>query len=411
MSDAQTLAAPALGIDTTSYILLVLALFIVPQLFERLRVPGAITSLALGAGFGIGLGWFRHDPVVELLSTFGICALFLFAGLEVDLELMRRAWRQLLLHLALKACALAGGTWVAVVFLQLQLAPAVILSLALLTPSTGFILSSIARFGLDDDERRLVTVKAIAAELLALAVLFVALQIVSIEQLAIASGVLTGLVLLLPVVLWIFVKLLLPLGAKTEFAFLLVLAIVCASVTKSLGAYYLLGAFLAGFMARLARLREPRMLPERVVDAIELFAAFFVPFYFLHAGLDLRAEDFGLQALLCGAVLLVVLVPLRIAGLVVHRRAVHGQDLASATRVAVSLIPTLVFTLVLAAILRERFQVPPWLFGGLIIYAIGTTLTPVLFLRGRGREVAAVDYTAPEATARFARPPEVGGSP
>jgi Kef-type K+ transport system membrane component KefB len=391
------------NIDTTAYILLVFGLFIVPQLLERMRIPGAVTSLALGAFFGMGLGWFHGDQVVGLLSVFGICALFLFAGLEVDLALLRRAWRQLVLHLAFKGASLAGATWLAVTFLGLEPRAGMILALALLTPSTGFILSSISRFGLDDDERQLVTVKAIAAELLALGVLFVAMQSGSAKQFAIASGVLGGMVLLLPIILWIFVKLLLPLGPKSEFAFLLVLAISCAGVTKALGAYYLLGAFLAGFIARLARTREPRLLPVKVVDAIELFAAFFVPFYFLHAGIALRTSDFTLDALLAGGVALLGLIPLRIAGMVVHRRFIHHQPTGSAMRVAISLIPTLVFTLVLAEILRETFAIPPWLYGGLVIYAIGSTLVPVLFLGSRG--VVEADYTAPEATDRFIRSP------
>jgi Kef-type K+ transport system membrane component KefB len=386
----------ALTTSTTSYILLVLGLFVIPQLCERLRIPGAITSLALGAGFGMGLGWFHGDPVVGLLSVFGICALFLFAGLEVDTVILRRAWRTLTVHLLFKVTSLAAASCLAVIYLNMAVQPAVILALALLTPSTGFILSSISRFGLNDAERELVTVKAIAAELLALVALFIALQSSSGQQFAVASSILGGLIIALPIIFWIFIKLLLPLGPKTEFAFLLVLAIGCAAVTKALGAYYLLGAFLAGFIARLARAREPRLLPTRVVDAIELFAAFFVPFYFLHAGLQLRAQDFSLPALAAGALALVVLVPLRIGAMIAHRRVLHGEARETSQRVAVSLTPTLVFTLVLAAILRERFAIPEWLFGGLVIYAIGTTLVPVLMLRGRAAAVA--DYTAPEAT-------------
>jgi hypothetical protein len=40
-----------------------------------------------------------------------------------------------------------------------------------------------------------------------------------------------------------------------------------------------------------------------------------------------------------------------------------------------------VFTLVLAEILRARFEVPPWLFGSLVVYALGTTVLPTLLFR------------------------------
>ena len=47
----------------------------------------------------------------------------------------------------------------------------------------------------------------------------------------------------------------------------------------------------------------------------------------------------------------------------------------------VGLIPTLVFTLVIAEILRDRFGVPDWLFGGLVIYTLGNTMVPGFVLR------------------------------
>jgi hypothetical protein len=49
--------------------------------------------------------------------------------------------------------------------------------------------------------------------------------------------------------------------------------------------------------------------------------------------------------------------------------------------VGVALLPTLVLTLVLAEILRERFAVPRAVFGGLIVYAVVNTLVPGLALK------------------------------
>lgn len=45
------------------------------------------------------------------------------------------------------------------------------------------------------------------------------------------------------------------------------------------------------------------------------------------------------------------------------------------------MLPTLVFTLVIADILRERFGLPPALFGALIVYTLSNTLIPSLVLR------------------------------
>src|SRR3546814_13724972 len=83
-----------------------------------------------------------HDPVVTLLSTLGISSLFLFAGLEVDLRALRRGLWPLLTHLAVRIITLAGAAWLAWHYLDLGCQASALLALALLTPSTGFILAT-----------------------------------------------------------------------------------------------------------------------------------------------------------------------------------------------------------------------------------------------------------------------------
>ncbi|MBO7941939.1 hypothetical protein JTP77_039500, partial [Streptomyces sp. S9] len=72
------------------------------------------------------------------------------------------------------------------------------LALALLTPSTGFILDSLARLGLDEEERFWVTSKAIAGELLALVALFVVLQASDPVHMALSSMALIAMLVGLP---------------------------------------------------------------------------------------------------------------------------------------------------------------------------------------------------------------------
>jgi hypothetical protein len=50
-------------------------------------------------------------------------------------------------------------------------------------------------------------------------------------------------------------------------------------------------------------------------------------------------------------------------------------------KVAVPMLPTLVFTLVIAGILRDEYDIPSWLFGGLIVYAFITTVLPAAVTR------------------------------
>ncbi|HRC88217.1 MAG TPA: cation:proton antiporter, partial [Thermoanaerobaculia bacterium] len=235
--------------------------------------------------------------------------------------------------------------------------------------------------GVDDRERRWIKSKAIATELLALVVLFFALQPPQLERALIAIFTLGLTVALLPLFFRFFASSVLPHAPKSEFAFLLMLAVMSALVTRALGAYYLIGAFVVGLTAQRFRSRMPAIASEQMVHAVELFASFFVPFYFFHAGLELEREDFTLASALLGLAFVAVVVPLRVALVALHRRFSLGEPVGSGARIGIAIAPTLVFTLVIADILRERFELSQTLFGALIVFTIVNTLLPGWVLR------------------------------
>ena len=371
--------APGLAHEL-DYIVLLFALFVVPRGLQRYRVPGAITSVALGVLAGLGLGLFRRDPTIHLLATLGIVALFLFAGLEVEFRELRAEAVVLAQHVAIRVVALAGVAAAVGAVFGLAVRPAVLVALALLTPSAGFIFDALTTLGVTDRERFWIRSKVIATELLALAVLFVTLQSTTVGRLALSTVVLIGLIALLPVVFRLFARWVAPFAPKSEFAFLLMVAVLAAFTTLRLGVYYLVGAFVVGVTAQRFRERLPAIASEQMLHAVEVFASFFIPFYFFNAGLQLRGADFEPAALLAGAAFFATMLPLRIALVAVHRRLVLGETVLHGVRIAIPMLPTLVFTLVIAAILRDRFAVAPPLFGGLIIYAVATTLLPGLAL-------------------------------
>ncbi len=145
--------------------------------------------------------------------------------------------------------------------------------------------------------------------------------------------------------------------------------------------YYLVGAFIAGLVARLLQQRMPTLASHENLHALRLFASFFVPFYFFNAGTKVPAEALSFEALGLGLVITLVVLPLRIAVIWLQRRVLFGESFRTSLRVALALSPTLIFTLVLAAIMRERFAISPVLFGALLLYAALTTLLPSLVFR------------------------------
>ena len=142
-----------------------------------------------------------------------------------------------------------------------------------------------------------------------------------------------------------------------------------------------MGAFVVGLAAQNFRRQLPAIASDQTLRGVELFATVFVPFYFFAAGLYLRTADFGWDAVGVGVACLVVMVPMRIAVVALHRRAALGEDLRVGARIGIAMLPTLVFTLVIAEILRTEFAVPPAIFGGLIIYTLANTLVPGFVLR------------------------------
>lgn len=399
------------------YVILIFGLFVVPRLLQRWRMPTAITSFLLGCVAGAGFGQFQHDETLRLLSTFGIVGLFLFAGLEVEFDEMRTGARLLGEHLAARIVLLLlvafAGAWL----FALGPRESLLLALALVIPSTGFILDSLGAWGLSKEETFWVKGTAIATELLALAMLFFILQSTSASRLVMATAAMAAMIVLLPPAFRLFAQGIAPWAPRSEFAFLMMMAVVMASLTRELGAYYLVGAFLVGVAARRFRDELPAVASERMLHAVETFASFFAPFYFFVAGTKLSRADFSWEALGLGLLFVIIIGPLRVASVVGHRGWALRESWRNGLRVAVPLLPTLVFTLVLAGILRDTFQVGAPLYGALIVYAVINTAVPGFIFRTPppvfdapvldepGHHASAHDASAHDASARTADVP------
>ncbi len=363
------------------YLLLIFGLLVIPRALQRFQLPAPITCLLLGLGAVLLWGERMNDSVIVLLSTLGISSLFLFAGLEVEVTALRKEVGRLLVYLTTQIACLVGVAWLGWKYAELGWQAAALVSLALLTPSTGFIVDTLERLGLNADERFWVTSKAIAGELLALTALFVVLQAGDPTQLAISSGAMVLMMVGLPLVFIALGRWVMPHAPGSEFSLLVMVGMVAAYITYSLGVYYLVGAFIAGLVARLLRFRMPLLASDENIHALRLFATFFVPFYFFHAGTEISRDALTWEAAGLGVVLTLVIVPLRIGLVWLQRRVMFGEGHKSSLKVSVALAPTLVFTLVLANILHKEFDLSATLFGALILYTTLNTLLPSLVFR------------------------------
>ena len=125
------------------------------------------------------------------------------------------------------------------------------------------------------------------------------------------------------------------------------------------------------------------MSSEKMVDALESFGSVFIPFYFFHAGTEIVSEHISFRAIAIGLMLVVILVPIRIAVISLHRKLALKESFAVSRRVGSAMIPTLVFTLVILGLLVERFGLSHDLAGALVLYTILNTTMPAFVLRAQ----------------------------
>jgi len=369
-------------ITTLIYMAAIFGLLVVPRALQRFRLPSQLTCFLLGITVAIVYPPLVEDRVGTVVATFGIASLFLLAGLEVDLVEIRKQLPRISAYLAILGFFLAVITWFAARYLHMTWQPASLLALGILTPSTGFILDTLPHSGLDTSEQSEVSINAISGEIMALAVLFIVSQASSLLTLTVSGIVLLLLVVLTPLLFLFLGKYVVPFAPGSEFSLLLMVGIICAVLTQNIGVHYLIGAFIAGLVAGLLRKRMATLASPENLHAVRLFASFFIPFYFFHEGLEVPADALVLKSLLYGAIISVVMIPIRIGKYWLQARYISRRTAQGAFRVSIALVPTLIFTLVIASILRETFHIEDALYGGLLVYAAITTILPSLVLPG-----------------------------
>src|ERR1700760_787328 len=168
---------------TFIYLAVVFGLLVVPRALQRFRLPAPLTCFAFGI---IVAGFFKplaSDTVIGDLATLGIAAMFLFAGLEVDLAELRRKLPSLASYFAVRGLILVACARIAAVFLHLGWQIDCLIALALLTPSTGFILDMLPHSGLDPTEQQEVALHAVAGEIMAVFLFMVISQANAVKTL------------------------------------------------------------------------------------------------------------------------------------------------------------------------------------------------------------------------------------
>ena len=201
------------------------------------------------------------------------------------------------------------------------------------------------------------------------------------SDLGISLAALLAIAFGLPLLFIFLGRIVIPFAPGSEFSLLIMVGLIAAYLTKQLGVYYLVGAFFTGLAARQLHKRMPTLASDDNLHAVQLFASFFVPFYFFYGGMKVPEGALQWESLWIGLAITAILLPFRIGAVAAQRIYVNKDTNQSSLDIAVALAPTLIFTLVIASILHEKFGISDTLFGGLLVYAAITTILPSFVLK------------------------------
>ncbi|MAF90827.1 MAG: cation:proton antiporter [Bdellovibrionota bacterium] len=362
------------------YFILIAAILLLPKILMRYGVPSGITAIVLGVATGFGLDWFEGSQTLYILSTLGITSLFLFAGMEVEVAVLKKNYKFLLKSIGLSLFLIMLTTVAIDYYFRLGTKASLILALGLTTPSTGFILNSVHGYELTDEVKTWIRNKSIAAEIVAILILFFTLQSESIGKLLLSLAVIVGMILILPYFFKLFLKKIAPFAPDSEMTFLVLIAFLCGIITREIGTYYLVGAFIVGMVASQFHHFDEDEKTGRLLYSLQLFFAFFVPFYFFRAGLTISDMTFDWAGALFGLGFLLIFIPLRYFTTFLPMRYLLNIGDDEHRKVSISLLPTLIFGVVIALILKDE-GVRNDAIVGLIIYTVVSSIIPAILLK------------------------------
>ncbi|RJQ17288.1 hypothetical protein C4573_04520 [Candidatus Woesearchaeota archaeon] len=371
------------------FFVILTVLFFIPKLITKYtKISPILIEVILGILLGIALpSIFFLDDMLQILGTLGIITLFVFAGMEVNPSFIFSRKRVFIENIFIFIVLLAIVGVSATLVFRIPVQVGLLTGLALITPSASFIIASSKGFG--EQEKKWIESKAITGEVAALFIMIILLKWGEWIELLTTFAAIMVLVVLMPLLLKLLYRKIFSKLIETEFSFIFVIAIISAFITEFFGVHFLIGAFIAGIVAKrfisevvaspeYAKIRKTH--GKQIITGFNFFAIVFTPFYFFTIGLKLTPDIFTVTNVLIALALVVVITLIRTAFMTAHRMTRVKESFLKATKVSISLVPTLVITFVLAEILRKEFSISLQIFGILLLYGVFTAIVNTILL-------------------------------
>ena len=365
----------------TNLALTLMLTLLLPQLMERLHLPGPIGYILAGLILGPNiLAILSPDgKVVNFFADLGKLLLMFFAGFEIDVDQFKRARHKA----ATFGLLTFASPFLLAVALSISLGyPPVACAVigAVLASHTLLGLPILKKYDLMGSEPVVATVGAtVFTDMLAILVLAICLPIhvggvdataVAIQLVWLAvyvPGILFGLS---AIVKWLLGVLGTTKAARTTIILLAIA--VAAQIAEWIGMEGIIGAFLAGMA--LSESVEGTDMPHQA----EAVTEFLLPFFLTNIGMQLKLEAFlnrGVIALALAVTLLAVISKLIGCGL-----AVFSMGKKKAMQIGMGMVPRGEVGIVVAQIGLGLGVISDAVFGVVLFMAVATTLIAPPFL-------------------------------
>lgn len=376
------------------FTILVTAALIVQLTVERMHLPGLIGLLLIGMLIGPGgVGALPREPVVELLGRVGLVYIMFMAGVEINLDVVRRHKQEaaafgLLAFLLSIVPAIAVG-WL----VGLPWSGALLLGTAL-SSHTLLAYPIVKRLGLVNREPVVTAIGGtLLTDTLALILLAVVVQTVGAGESEVGHWLVS--LSLLAAVVAISLPTVPRLGryvfshtraTRAEKAlFVLVVLLVLASITELIGTEAILGAFLAGLC-----LNRPLTRRDELHEHLGFVGRMlFIPFFFVDTGMRLELEVFTGRYqvwLLAGLLLAVVLLGKTTSSWLIGR--IYGYSRRERVVMIGLTVPQAAATLAVTVTARREGLFDEQTVDAVIIVIFVTCLVGPLLSRFAGRRLA-----------------------
>lgn len=376
------------------FTILVTAALVVQLTVERMHLPGLIGLLLIGMLIGPGgAGILPREPVVELLGRVGLVYIMFLAGVEINLDVVKRH-KQEAAAFGLLAFSLSIVPAIAVgALMGLPWGGALLLGTAL-SSHTLLAYPIVKRLGLVNREPVVTAIGGtLLTDTLALVLLAVVIQTTG-------TGEDTGWHWLVSLLLLIgVVAISLPTvpriarfvfgqakASRAEKAlFVLVVLLVLASVTELIGTEAILGAFLAGLC-----LNRPLTRRDELHEHLGFVGRMlFIPFFFIDTGMRLELEVFAGHYqvwLLAGLLLVVVLLGKGSSSWLIGR--IYGYSRRDRVVMIGLTVPQAAATLAVTVTARREGLLDEKTVDAVIVVIFVTCLLGPLLSRFAGRRLA-----------------------